>query len=81
MSVMDDIEAAAYQRGLAAGRTSCDEEGTLALQEQVKVAWRVGSKVPLNVYDGERSVCQCHSAEDAALIVKAVNQILDRELF
>lgn len=34
--------------------------------------WRVGLKVPLNVYDGDRPVCQCHTAEDAALIVAAM---------
>lgn len=35
--------------------------------------WRVGSKVPLNVYDGDRPVCQCHTPEDAARIVAAMN--------
>ncbi len=35
--------------------------------------WRVGSKVPLNVYDGDRPVCQCHTAEDAEAIVRAMN--------
>lgn len=35
--------------------------------------WRVGKKVPLNVYEGDRPVCPCHSAEDAARIVEAVN--------
>ena len=35
--------------------------------------WRVGAKVPLNVYDGDRPVCQCHRPEDAAKIVTAVN--------
>jgi hypothetical protein len=48
--------------------------------EQQSQFWRVGSKVPLNVYEGERPVCQCHSAEDAALIVSAVNRVLDRYL-
>lgn len=33
--------------------------------------WRVGRKVPLNVYEGEHPVCQCHSVEDAARIVAA----------
>jgi len=36
-------------------------------------AWRVGKQVSLNVYDGDRPVCQCHNAEDAARIVAAVN--------
>lgn len=35
--------------------------------------WRVGSKVPLNVYDGDRPVCQCHSFMDALDIVNAMN--------
>ena len=26
-------------------------------------AWRVGSKVPINVYEGDRPVCQCHNSE------------------
>lgn len=36
--------------------------------------WRVGSRVPLNVYEGDRPVCQCHSVEDAKRIVIAMNQ-------
>lgn len=36
--------------------------------------WRVGTKVPLNIYEGDRPVCQCHSALDAHLIVRAINQ-------
>lgn len=34
--------------------------------------WRVGRKVPLNIYDGDRPVCQCHDAADAARIVEAM---------
>ncbi len=37
--------------------------------------WRVGSKVPLNVYDGDRPVCQCHGFMDALEIVNAMNTI------
>ncbi len=37
--------------------------------------WRVGSKVPLNVYEGDRPVCQCHTEKDAARLVKAMNAI------
>lgn len=40
--------------------------------------WRVGSKVPINVYDGDTPVCQCQTAEYAALIVEAVNLLLIR---
>lgn len=39
------------------------------------MAWRVGHKVLVNVYDGDRPVCQCHDARDAALIVFAVNRL------
>jgi hypothetical protein len=35
--------------------------------------WRVGRKVGLNVYAGERPVCQCHTEAEAKLIVEAVN--------
>jgi hypothetical protein len=33
--------------------------------------WRVGSKVPVNVYDGDRPVCQAHNEQDARLIAAA----------
>ena len=50
--------------------------------------WRVGSTIPrrsfypqrhafITVYENDRSVCQCHSAEDAANIVAAMNTQLD----
>lgn len=35
--------------------------------------WRIGARVRLNVYDGDRPVCQCHNEEDAARIVDALN--------
>ena len=34
--------------------------------------WRVGKKVPINVYEGERPICQCQTAVDARMIVSAV---------
>lgn len=37
------------------------------------IEWRIGRKVALNVYDGDRPVCQCHTVKDAELIAKAVN--------
>ncbi len=40
--------------------------------------WRVGTKVAVNVYEGDRPVCQCHTPRDARLIVSAVNAMLDR---
>jgi hypothetical protein len=39
--------------------------------------WRVGSKVPINVYDGDRPVCQCQTAIDAQRIVLAMNTVND----
>ena len=38
--------------------------------------WRVGAKVPLNVYQGDQPVCQCHTKEDAYRIVAAVNGVM-----
>lgn len=43
------------------------------LKGSARQPWRVGSKVPLNVYEGDRPVCQCHTAEDARRIVSAMN--------
>lgn len=38
--------------------------------------WRVGTKVPINVYDSDdRPVCQCQNAAYAETIVKAVNAL------
>lgn len=37
------------------------------------MTWRVGRKVPINVYEGDRPVCQCHNADDAYRIVDAMN--------
>lgn len=37
--------------------------------------WRVGTKVPLNVYEGDRPICQCHTASDARRIVIAINRL------
>jgi len=40
--------------------------------------WRIGTKIPINVYDGDRPVCQAQTAADARLIVGAVNEHLKR---
>ncbi len=43
--------------------------------------WRVGRKVPINIYEGEnpgRPICQVHNEEDARRIVGAVNATLPR---
>lgn len=40
--------------------------------------WRQGYKgydEPINVYDGDRPVCQCHHEDDARRIVQAVNNL------
>ena len=39
--------------------------------------WRVGRTVPINVYEGDRPVCQCQTSHDAAMIVHAVNSMFD----
>ena len=39
------------------------------------MTWRVGSKVPINVYEGNRPVCQCHTVADARRIVRAMNTL------
>jgi len=47
--------------------------------EQERGRWRVGSKVNLNVYDGDRPVCQCHSWLDSLAIVVAMNRYIRKE--
>ena len=37
------------------------------------MTWRVGKTVPINVYEDDRPICQCHTAVDAKRIVEAVN--------
>jgi len=46
---------------------------TQASQGTELTIWRQGSKIPLNIYEGDRPVCQCHNPEDARRIVDAVN--------
>jgi hypothetical protein len=45
--------------------------------DQYTGRWRVGTKLPLNVYQGDRPICQCHSVHDASMIVTAVNAMFD----
>jgi len=35
--------------------------------------WRIGHKVPLNVYKGDYPVCQCHTPQEALEIVDGMN--------
>jgi hypothetical protein len=37
--------------------------------------WRTGGKIPLNVYEGDRPMFQCHTPEDAGRIVAMLNQV------
>lgn len=39
--------------------------------------WRIGRKVPINMYDGDRPVCQTHTALDARRIVDSVNKMIE----
>jgi hypothetical protein len=39
--------------------------------------WRIGRQVPINVYEGDRPICQCHTATDARRIVEAVNRVAE----
>jgi hypothetical protein len=46
---------------------------TRDLADTVKARWRVGRTIPLNVYENDRPVCQCHNELDAKAIVDAMN--------
>lgn len=37
-------------------------------------SWRVGRTIPINIYEGDRPICQCHTVEDARRIVAAMNR-------
>ena len=52
-------------------------EGIPGLGKPIK--WRVGTKMPINVYEGDRPVCQCHTAIDAKRIVAAMNSYATSE--
>ena len=58
-----------YHKALARERAAEPEPAEGAPQQ-----WRVGGKVPLNVYEGDRPMFQCHTPEDAARIVALLNQ-------
>lgn len=38
------------------------------------MTWRVGKSVPINVYEGDKPMFQCHTPEDAARIVALLNK-------
>jgi hypothetical protein len=64
-------------------RGTCDEPPLTSRDDDSESAlpgrWRVGSKVKLNVYDGDRPVCQCHSFLDAMAIAAAMNRYINKE--
>lgn len=37
------------------------------------LTWRVGGKVALNVYEGDRPMFQCHTPEDAQRVIELLN--------
>jgi hypothetical protein len=46
----------------------------IEMSERERISeFRVGGKVPLNVYEGDRPVFQCHTPEDAARFVELLN--------
>jgi hypothetical protein len=49
----------------------------MKLMDTTPKPWRVGHKVPVNVYAGDRPICQCHTVEDARHIVEAVNHLME----
>jgi hypothetical protein len=70
--------------GVELGRFLADEvmfgsTAQPASGEQERGKWRVGRKIALNVYDGDRPACQCHTALDAQLIVRAMNATAPRQ--
>lgn len=44
-----------------------------ALEVKPLKEWRVGTKMPINIYEGDRPICQCHTVLDGKRIVEAVN--------
>lgn len=43
---------------------------------EMPALWRVGRKVALNVYEGDRPAFQCHTPEEAARVVGLLNAAL-----
>ncbi len=43
------------------------------MSDYEKLTWRVGGKVPLNVYEGDTPMFQCHTPEHAKAIVALLN--------
>jgi hypothetical protein len=43
--------------------------------EKVSPPWHQGSKIPTNIYEGDRPICQTHTVADAKRIVESVNAV------
>jgi hypothetical protein len=65
-------------RQLEAAHPDAAEMRIKLLEDRRPALWRVGARVPLNVYEGDRPVCQCHTAADAFRIVTALNDVVTR---
>jgi hypothetical protein len=55
------------------GFGSCRDQRDDDLCAACESTWRVGSKVRLNVYEGNKPMFQCHTPEDAARVVDMLN--------
>jgi len=49
------------------------ENDAVVQQSAASGKWRIGHKVPLNVYKGDYPVCQCHTPQEALEIVDGMN--------
>lgn len=68
MSILSDTE-----RLKSAGWKKIAALADIALAEKAPL-WRVGGKIPLNVYEGDAPMFQCHTPEDATRIVEQLNR-------
>lgn len=65
---------------LTVGLSPATELAVRAVIEKIEsggqriMSWRVGNKIPVNVYKDDRPVCQCQTSDDAARIVKTMNE-------
>ena len=51
------------------------ESEVKAMLERAKFPWRTGSRVGINVYEGDVPMFQCHTPLDAERVVKALNDL------
>jgi len=65
-----------HQEYLQISTTGVEPKGNWKQDPSQEVArWRVGRKVPLNVYEGNKPMFQCHTPEDAARVVFLLNRL------